>query len=581
MALLCLLVACDNKQPGPATSGGSSAGTSSGATTHVPRGQGGNTAAGTQTYDEASYNAELAQVHLRFGKTDLAVQGFLKAIEQAKTSSAKAQYHYQLAQASIQMGDEAAAESNFLQAVKLSEDPESRRSYMQNLAQNYARLGKGVKAEEYYTLLIKEAKDKGQRREYQRQLLQALNMQNKLDKAAADFEARLKKNPDDEEALLALFDIHYALKRNAPEAIAVAILLLDREPANETWLQTLANLYEETGKHKELIKTCEALIARNPSDTGRRMQHEQTIARAWARAGEPQKAISIMQALVAETKDPNQRQMLESGLMSLYNETGLMGKYVGELEEKLVAAPGDVELTEKLLSIYTSYKQDPKRAMELCEMLIKVRPEDRGLLSRLAQLQVQNGEPRRAIATMEKLGKLEPAGKQQYDEQIANLYVSLKEVDKAVAIYAQMAETASGPARATLYQKIANLCATGDKQADADKWILKMLDAAPNDPQFLMGASDFYGARGNQTKSIEFVRKAAEAAPDPAAKASYRFRLAGLLEQNGKSDDAEAVLRQVMKEATSPDIVNQAKGLLIDLCRRTGKLDRINVEGGK
>jgi tetratricopeptide (TPR) repeat protein len=159
--------------------------------------------------------------------------------------------------------------------------------------------------------------------------------------------------------------------------------------------------------------------------------------------------------------------------------------------------------------------------------------------------------------------------------------MSRRDVEKAVAIYAEIAETMTGSGRAMQYLRIANIFA-GENDADqAEKWLVKMLDCGGSEPQILSAAADFYSGQGAHAKALDFIRRAAEASPDAQAKVQYRFRLASLLEQTGRLDEAEGMLRQIVTDAPSREIADQAKGLFIDFCRRTGKLDKITIEEKK
>jgi tetratricopeptide (TPR) repeat protein len=441
----------------------------------------------------------------------------------------------------------------------------------------------------------------------------ALERAKRWDLARSLFEAALASEPADTAALGGLAEVYRragqwpelvsVLKRSAELAVtpaqardltAQAAEILERELADlpaaralyESILTTdpaqprarsgLFSLLERSGNHGALIERLEAEATARP--VAARVEILTRIARIYEERlnDEPNAARYYERAL---EREPGHLAAFR-GLERLHARAGRSQELLNNLlrQEKLAATPRQqVELLERIATLYTDEFLDPRSAAEAHERLLTLDPGHERSLEALAQYYRANARweqaaeliGRHAAETSNRERKLAllleqaemlldrlaaPEGAQRAYE--AALAVD-PENSRALAGLARLGE-ASGDAAGALAAVEGLARAATTNEAKAQHWLRaarlldargehdaaidryrRALDAEPNAPALLCALREAYLARGDASAALQLLEREVREADGDLAKATLEARGALLLRER-LHDDARA-----------------------------------------
>jgi tetratricopeptide (TPR) repeat protein len=441
----------------------------------------------------------------------------------------------------------------------------------------------------------------------------ALERAKRLDLARSLFEAALASEPADTAALGGLAEVYRragqwpelvsVLKRSAELAVtpaqardltAQAAEILEREltdlpaaralyesilttdPAQPRARSGLFSLLERSGNHGALIERLEAEATAQP--VAARVEILTRIARLYEERlnDEPNAARYYERALELE---PGHLGAFR-GLERLHARAGRSQELLNNLlrQEKLAATPRQqVELLERIATLYTDEFLDPRSAAEAHERLLTLDPGHERSLEALAQYyranarweqaaeligrhaaQTSNGERKLALLLQQAEILLDRLAA---PERAQRAYEAALAVDpenpRALAGLARLGE-ASGDAAGALAAVEGLARAATTNEAKAQHWLRaarlldargehdtaidryrRALDAEPNAPALLCALREAYLARGDASAALELLEREVREADGDLAKATLEARRALLLRER-LHDDAGA-----------------------------------------
>ena len=210
------------------------------------------------------YYLELANVHLRYGQNDKAIELFTKAVEVSPDQKVDPGVAYGLGRAYMAAKDFDKAEGAFSLPIETME-PAQRVSYLVSVAKMYKQAELYEKAEK---MLQRAQKDATAEREQGLVLAELLELYKGTPlgrKATAEYERRIAENPKDSEAIKSLMDLYlYDLKLD--DAAKMAARFAELNPDNIAALRELSFFYLSAGDIDKTIEVCQKLIEKDPAN---------------------------------------------------------------------------------------------------------------------------------------------------------------------------------------------------------------------------------------------------------------------------------------------------------------------------
>ncbi len=294
---------------------------------------------------------------------------------------------------------------------------------------------------------------------------------------------------------LADHDLHDQARNEFAAAIAA-------EPDNTRYRRSLALLFEKTGK------TAEALDE-------------------WTRVSERASA----ERTTTMTREAREH------IIALWEKAARLDGEITELTRRFASEPPDLGAGRFLaVALVRLGRMDEARAaLERMDSLV---PDDAETLAGLEQVYTRQGEPKKAIAVLERLAKANPRAAVEYLHRAAELALGMG--DEASALKAARAVVELAPADANAHARVGELyLRMGYRSEAAESWRQALVIEPRNFP--------------------------------------VRFKLASLYRDMGNPAREEQVLSDIVREANEgPDILRAGRRLL-QLALATGRLVEVEA----
>ena len=410
------------------------------------------------------------------------------------------------------------------------------------------------------------------------QLAEALIQRGDRDKALAQLRKLESRSRNDEETLAALADFYErveekdraldVLKRlakmgsdphhlvelgnrywdegNKKKALAtwkhIKVMVPDRARA----LDTLGEVYLEHDMSKQALEALEQAMKLAPKNVKYKKAYalalERTGASASGRDGrlrQYEQARRIWEELL---KDAGQNEYLareaRQHIVTLWSLGGTLGQRVAPLERRLKQKPPDLDAGRLLAEAEVRLHRyaDAERTLEL---IVKSAPGDASSLARLERVLVLQRKLAEAIGVLHKLVKVEPKRAREY------------------------------------YQRMAQYAAELYKDEEAIKYAAHAVELSPDDADGHRKLGEMYRRHGDNKKAIDEFRQAI--AKNDRLFPVY-FQLAELLLSEGKVDEADKLLRRVVRASPDEELVAQAARLSMQINLGKGTLVSLEKE---
>jgi tetratricopeptide (TPR) repeat protein len=408
------------------------------------------------------------------------------------------------------------------------------------------------------------------------QLAEALISRGDRKKALARLQELEARSGNDEETLAALVDFYERvdekdramalLQRLAGSASADPEHLVelgarywqdgDKKKALATWLRIkvvvpdraralamLGDIYLEHDMPKEALAALSEAAKLAPKQLRYRKAYalalERTTSDASTREGKTEQfdeARKIWEELIRDAgSDPNLAREARQHIVTLYSLEGQLGQRVPGLERRLAQNPPDLEAGRLLAEAHLRLRRYAD-AEHVLTRVIQNAPGDVESLSSLERVLVLEHKLRDAINVLDKLTAADPKRAREYFQRMASYAAELYQDDEAV------------------------------------RYAARAVELSPDDAEGHKKLGEMYRKRQDIAKSISEFRQA-------ISKNERLFpvylELAELLLGQGETDDADMLLRRVIRASPDEELVSQAARLSMQVNLGRGTLESL------
>ncbi|HET7546040.1 MAG TPA: tetratricopeptide repeat protein [Polyangiaceae bacterium] len=408
------------------------------------------------------------------------------------------------------------------------------------------------------------------------QLAEALISRGDRKKALTRLQELEARSQSDEETLAALVDFYERvdekeralslLQRLANSSAADPEHLVelgtrywqegDKKKALATWqrikavlpdraraLQILGELYLEHDMPKEALVALAEAAKLSPKQPRYRKAYalalERTSAASGTREGRSaqfEEARKIWEELIREAQnDATLAREARQHIITLYSLEGQLAQRVPALERRLAQKPPDLEAGRLLAEAHLRLRRYPE-AERVLTRVIEAAPGDSESESSLERVLVLEHKLREAINVLEKLAASDPKRAREYYQRMASYAAELYQDDEAV------------------------------------RYAARAVELSPDDAEGHKKLGEMYRKRQDVAKSISEFRQA-------ISKNERLFpvylELAELLLGQGETDDADMLLRRVIRASPDEELISQAARLSMQVNLGRGTLESL------
>lgn len=409
-----------------------------------------------------------------------------------------------------------------------------------------------------------------------------LSSQGRFVEAGGAFQSLLSSAPSTEEFQQASLEYAFVLERlgkfqDEEDTLKKAFNAAKNTPPSASLCYNLGSLYYRLGRFQEAGETfssCLALFPKHPNNFSMRMM----LAQIMEREGKIDESASLLQKLLKDAAQENERMAARSALLDFYARTKNYADAKTMLETEVKKSPDDVSLAlqlaetdEKLqdyagaLSVYEKLdKMAPELAFQrklfVLKKLNRLSSEEEKLQSqllqqktallflRLAQVFEMDGKFSESLDLVEKARKLFP-----YDEgvltKLARLYQQNKDYEKALDI--EHVLLAQHPGNFSYYKSMGEIYASAGQKKEAVEAWKKFFIFNPKDANSVFTFASFLHDQSMYEDALEIYREGRKAAGDEflfAQPMAQLYRI--LLKKEGVVDEC---VKWLVKDTNSWD----------------------------
>jgi cellulose synthase operon protein C len=415
--------------------------------------------------------------------------------------------------------------------------------------------------------------------DYVFQLAEALIQRGERQKALEHLKKLETRSEGDEETLAALVDFYERVEEKA-RAMAVLQRLAkagatdprhlvdlgdrywqegDKAKALQTWqriklvvpdkakaLHALGDVYLEHDMPDKAIEALREAMKLQPKNMTYKKAFALALERTGASAGgnegrrrQYEEARRIWEQILKEAGD-NQHLAREARqhIVTLFSLAGQLEQRITPLDRRLKGTPPDLESGRLLGEAQMRLKRfaDAEKTLRL---VIKHAPGDAGSLTQLERALVQQRKLRDAIEVLRKLVEAEPKRAREYYQRMAQYAAELYQDDEAI------------------------------------RYAARAVDLSPDDAEGHRKLGEMYRRRQDSERAIGAFRQAIS--KNDRLFAVY-FQLAELLITKGELEEADLLLRRVVRASPDEELVAQAARLSMQVNLGRGSLESLEKE---
>ena len=305
----------------------------------------------------------------------------------------------------------------------------------------------------------------------------------------------------------------------------------------------LSDLYVQAGLGNRAVTEAEAALKANPTDLSSR----RILGRIYARLiGDPQ-ANKIREDMVRKAIDQYQK--------------------VSEVE------PDDVDAWV-MLGRLNKVAQDNAQSEKAYKRVLELEPENEDALTGLAMAAAEAGDVTGAAAMLEKASTKNPNPRSL--AQLAETYEQMKDFRNAAKAWQKALDLSGG--NPEIKRQLANNLVMSDQLDEAVRVYEELVQDEPKDLGSMLRLSQIYRQKKNYVKARDFAAKAREL---DSTNLDVRFNDVILLEAEGKTTEALALMREMLQTTTRKSYLPQEKTNRISLLERLGVMERTYDQFGE
>ena len=441
--------------------------------------------------------------------------------------------------------------------------------------------------------------------ETQRRLIALLENSGRDDEALAQFEAVVRAAPGEARFQLDLAE-RYWRRSQEKKALEVLTRLEARFPADAGVLSAIADLYQRWGKEDLAITQYERLAKLEPDDAG----HLVTLGEQYWQKGDKPKAFATWKRITNSGKATAFAKLGE-----VYADHNDAAQAKAQYDLAIKMDPKNPDFYKGRATVYESRKEFALAMADwyTVHQLVDSKPQNRlahrdarrhivGLLlrgpsemktatdwkARFVQGDIDAGYflieyyARKGAASGQRDEPLKTLGIQHTrvpDDQdivgdLVKAYRNARRYDEAVALLLELAKAVPSRER-DVYAQISEIKTEARKDDEAIEWAQKALAKSPNNP----GAYEQLGERYVEMQRFgDAIAAYEKTVALDAHNSKAHFALAQLYVQSGKPMKAAELLRSVLRNETSEEVIGRAGRQAIDLEEMTdtlGELEKV------
>ena len=305
----------------------------------------------------------------------------------------------------------------------------------------------------------------------------------------------------------------------------------------------LSDLYVQAGLGNRAVTEAEAALKANPADLSAR----RILGRIYARLiGDPQ-ANKIREDMVRKAID----------------------QYLKVSE----AEPNDVDAWV-MLGRLNKVAQDSAQSEKAYKRVLELQPENEDALTGLAMAAAEAGDVTGAAAMLEKASAKNPNPRSL--AQLAETYEQMKDFRNAAKAWQKALDVSGG--NPEIKRQLANNLVMSDQLDEAVRVYEELVEDEPKDLGSMLRLSQIYRQKKNYVKARDFASKAREL---DGTNLDVRFNDVILLEAEGKTTEALALMREMLVSTTRKSYLPQEKTNRLSLLERLGVMERTYEQFGE
>ncbi len=354
---------------------------------------------------------------------------------------------------------------------------------------------------------------------------------------------RLARDPRDPRHLVDLGDRFYQ-EGDKEKAVRTWKRILTLIPNKARALFTLGEVYLEHDMPKEALDSLAEAVKLAPKLSNYRKSYALALERTGASASPTQKraqyeqALRIWEGFLTDKSAAHVAREARQHIVTLWSLSGTLDEKVAPLTRRLNAKPPDLDAGRLVAEIHVRRKRfaDAERVLN---QVTSAAPGDAESFLRLEHVLVVQRKLRGAIGVLEKLLKIEPKRAREYYQRMANYAAELYQDDEAI------------------------------------RYAARAVELSPDDAEGHRKLGEMYRRRQDTERAVAQFRQAI--AKNDRLFPVY-FQLAELLITAGDVDEADRLLRRVVRASPDEDLVSQATRLSMQLNLGRGTLESLEKE---
>nr|MBU1327740.1 tetratricopeptide repeat protein [Candidatus Omnitrophota bacterium] len=375
---------------------------------------------------------------------------------------------------------------------------------------------------------------------------------NKIDEAIALYEKALKILPSNEDLLGRLASL-YNRKEDYLKSADIYKKMIELKPENIWYYNVLSDTYKNAKLDDKAIALWEDLMKKsnNPDIFVQ-------AANFYNNRNNTEGAVlAVKKAIELKPDNAAYQQTLESYYIKLEkfsDAEAICNKILTSTKDTWMKGWADSEL----INIYKKQNKLPELAVRFEKDLAQA-PKELSGYRKLAELYQRNNERDKAIEVYEKAVGLGSDDK-DINMRFLDLCENSERFDKAEAQIKRI--IASNPQDFYLYERLANIFVKAKKVDEAKKTWQQLLEKVPNDAGTFLRFGDRLNEWGDTNEAIQQYRKAQSL---DTHSLRYTMRVADLLVNQGKIEDAKKELNDIIAKATDDWTKKEAERKVKDL----------------
>ena len=315
---------------------------------------------------------------------------------------------------------------------------------------------------------------------------------------------------------------------------------LQVDPKDAAAWTLLGETNEALGEFKEAVDAYRNALELDESQVRARAR----LGRMMVFGGAPDQALETIEPGLA--KHPQSADLL-AVRAAVHQQQGDIEGARKDAEAALAAEPNQPDATALLATLaWREGRRD--EALAMLDKTLKASPDDIMLRQIYAQLLLTAEKPDLAEVQLKEIVRLDP-GTLGNRYRLAQLQASQKKIDEAVATLRDAIKAKPEDVEAKL--ALATLLAAQRSFEDAETELLGFVKSSPKDLDLRLGVARFYDTNGKQQQAEAMYREVMKDAGDKAAGVTARGRLASLMIRTGRTEEGAKLADEVLAKNPS------------------------------